>query len=110
MKLLMVEMANQDPLKPMDNTEYVAQMAQFTSLNQTQSLVSEMGYMRSDIQLQAATNLIGKNVTITTGDGPITGVPSAVSADSKAVYVTINGVNYPYSSVTKVEPVTTTTK
>lgn len=92
----------------MDNTEYISQMAQFTSLNQTQSLVFEMGYMRADIQLHAATSLIGKNVTITTDDGTITGVPSSVTADTSAVYVTIDGVSYPYGSVTKVEPVTTT--
>jgi len=108
MKLLIVEMGNQDPLDPMDNTEYIAQMAQFTSLNQTQSLVSEMSYMRADIQLQAATSLIGKNVTISTDNGPITGVPTSVTADTSAVYVTIDGVSYPYGSVTKVEPVTTT--
>ena len=108
MKLLMVQMANQDPLDPMDNTEYVSQMAQFTSLNQTQSLVAEMGYMRADIQLQGATSLIGKNVTVATADGDVTGVPSSVSADASAVYVTIDGVSYPYGSVTKVESVTTT--
>jgi flagellar basal-body rod modification protein FlgD len=67
-----------------------------------------MSYMRADIQLQAATSLIGKNVTISTDNGPITGVPTSVTADSSAVYVTIDGVSYPYGSVTKVEPVTTT--
>lgn len=55
LKLLMVQMQYQDPLKPMDNTEFVAQMAQFSSLEQMQNVASSS-------QMTQATGLIGKLV------------------------------------------------
>lgn len=103
MSLLLVEMQNQDPLDPMDNTEYIAQLAQFTSLNQTQTMSKELGYLRSDMQLASANGMIGKRVTVSDDSGTATGNVTAVSADEKGVYLTIGGKNYAYTSVTKVE-------
>jgi len=109
MKLLTVQMANQDPMSPMEDTAYIAQMAQFTSLNQTQTMVKEMGYLRSDMQLQSATSMIGRSVTVQTDKGTVTGIPTAVTADTSSVYLTIDGANYTYGSVIKVAPVATPT-
>ena len=38
LKLLMTQLQNQDPMSPMDNTQFIAQMAQFSALEATQSL------------------------------------------------------------------------
>ncbi|HEY8462555.1 MAG TPA: flagellar hook capping FlgD N-terminal domain-containing protein [Bacillota bacterium] len=55
LKLLIVQLQNQDPLNPKEDTEFIAQMAQFTSLEQLQNLTEAM-------QFQQATALIDKDV------------------------------------------------
>lgn len=60
LQLLVAQMQYQDPLEPMDNTEYVSQLAQFSALeamqNVDQSLIN-----------QNALNLVGKNVIMAVG-------------------------------------------
>jgi len=65
LKLLVTQMQNQDPLNPMDNTQFVAQLAQFTSLEELHNISSGMEnlavaqYSQSSSQ---AVNLIGKDI------------------------------------------------
>lgn len=100
LKLLTVQMTQQDPMNPMEDTAFIAQMAQFTSLEQTNALVDEMGYLRADIQLQGANSLLGKDVTVMTEDEElITGKVDAINADASSVYVSVNGINYLYGQV-----------
>jgi flagellar basal-body rod modification protein FlgD len=55
LKLLVTQLQNQDPLKPMEDKEFIAQMAQFTSLEQMQNLTKTMMF-------QQATALIDKDI------------------------------------------------
>ncbi|HOP75135.1 MAG TPA: flagellar hook capping FlgD N-terminal domain-containing protein [Bacillota bacterium] len=55
LRLLVTQMQNQDPLNPTEDTEFIAQMAQFTSLEQMQNLVKIT-------QFQQASTMIDKNV------------------------------------------------
>ncbi|MGE5580953.1 MAG: flagellar hook capping FlgD N-terminal domain-containing protein, partial [Bacillota bacterium] len=55
LRILTTQLSNQDPLKPMEDTDFIAQMAQFSSLEQIQNLNKSM-------QLQAATTMIGKAI------------------------------------------------
>ncbi|MEN6413188.1 MAG: flagellar hook capping FlgD N-terminal domain-containing protein [Veillonellales bacterium] len=72
LKLLVTQMQYQDPLKPMDDTQFVSQMAQFTSLEQMQNMNSSM------ISTQA-NSMIGKQITWNGSDGQVYyGVVSAV--------------------------------
>lgn len=104
LKLLTVQLAKQDPMKPMEDTAFIAQMAQFTSLEQSNTLVKEMGYMRADMQMYAANSMLGREVTISTEGGDVTGKVDSITADSKSVYVNVDGVKYPYSAVIGVKP------
>lgn len=78
-KILMTQLAYQDPLKPMDNEQFMAQMAQFTALQQTSELNTNLLQL---IQNQAAlqsVGLIGRTVDISTSSGTRTGTVSALS-------------------------------
>jgi len=109
LKLLTVQLTKQDPMKPMEDTAFIAQMAQFTSLEQSNTLVKEMGYLRADMQMYAAGGMLGREVTVSTADGDVTGAVDSITADSTSVYVNIGGVKYPYSAVIGMKPAGETT-
>ena len=101
LKLLVAQMKYQDPMEPTDNTEYVSQLAQFSSLE-------AMNNMGQSVDLQRATGLIGKVVTATTSDS-VTGVTKEetgsvqfVSQSGSKTYLTINGNQYELGEVSKV--------
>lgn len=69
MKLLITQLQHQDPLKPQDNTAYIAQLAQFSSLEGIQNLNQSVGKfgttLRSTQALQASA-LVGRKVAVET--------------------------------------------
>jgi flagellar basal-body rod modification protein FlgD len=69
LKILTTQLSFQDPLKPMDNQQFMAQMAQFSSLEQTRVMNSNLETLLS---IQAATQsigLIGRTVEVATDGG-----------------------------------------
>jgi flagellar basal-body rod modification protein FlgD len=97
LKLLIAQLQNQDPLKPMDNQEFAAQLATFNSLGQLIDMNNKLGSMQSGQGLANqfnAASLIGKEV-VTNGNalGLEQGKPTAVgyqlSANAARVVVNI---------------------
>jgi flagellar basal-body rod modification protein FlgD len=79
LKILLTQLTYQDPLKPMDNQEFMAQMAQFSSLEQARQLGDKVDRL---LGLQAATQsvgLIGRTVEINTADGAVAGQVTALN-------------------------------
>lgn len=110
LKLITVQLAKQDPMKPMEDTAFIAQMAQFTSLEQTNQLAKEFAALRASSELSSAGGLIGRQVTVLDQNNePVTGVVTAVDNTSSAPRLVIDGVYYDYSAVTKVEAAPTQT-
>ena len=68
LKLLVTQMRNQDPMKPVSDTEFIAQMAQFSSLEQTKSMSADITKLRQGSDFLQATNLLGKEVRLNLGD------------------------------------------
>lgn len=67
MKLMLAQLKNQDPMNPMDNTAFVAQTAQFTSLEQLQSINKTLQGLASQPGnggVATASALLGKTVTV----------------------------------------------
>jgi flagellar basal-body rod modification protein FlgD len=69
LKLLVTQLTNQDPMQPQSDLEFIGQMASFTSLEQTRSMVSDMALMRTDQELLRANALIGRTVEVDAGEG-----------------------------------------
>jgi flagellar basal-body rod modification protein FlgD len=108
MKLLAAQFSSQDPMKPMEDTAFIAQMAQFTSLEQTQGLAAELTRLRSDQQLLMGNSYIGRNVTVENEDGdPVTGLVTAVNNTEDGLTITIGEKDYPLTAVRRIEPVVT---
>lgn len=65
LKLMIVQMKNQDPLNPMDNTEQLAQQAQFSSLEQMQNINTNLEKLLAKFELNErsiAMSMLGKMV------------------------------------------------
>jgi flagellar basal-body rod modification protein FlgD len=73
MQLLVTQMRNQNPLEPMKDAEFIAQLAQFSSLEGIEKLNTSFDDMLSLQQLTQGSNLIGKTVQFQTGDPPTLG-------------------------------------
>ena len=109
LKLLSVQFQNQDPMKPMDDTAFIAQMAQFSSLEQTQTLTQQMTQMRATQDLTTANSYIGRQVTVNDGNGgTVTGNVTAVDASGSSPMLVVNSQSYALSSVLRLEPGATT--
>ena len=105
MKLLATQFKEQDPLKPMDDTAFIAQTAQFTSLQQTNTLVQQITQMTAEQNRATANSYLGRQVTVDAGHGAsAVGVVSAVDASGSAPQIIINGQAYPLAAVLRVEP------
>lgn len=90
MKILLTQLTFQDPLKPMDNQEFMAQMAQFTSLEQTQRLNDRVQQLVENQAALQSLGLIGRTVDITTATGTATGTVTALSLQGEAPLITVS--------------------
>ncbi|MHC4482630.1 MAG: flagellar hook assembly protein FlgD [Planctomycetota bacterium] len=63
MKLLMAQLQNQNPLEPLDNNEMASQLAQFSQLQQLESMNSNFAEVLATAKRSYANSLLGKNVT-----------------------------------------------
>ena len=111
MQLLVAQMRNQDPMAPVDNQEFIAQLAQFSSLEEMQgvnenlvalALLQESNALLN--QLTSSSDLIGKRVVYTdpTTGQPIEGSVQSVKLTEGAVILNIDGTEVPLSGVTEV--------
>jgi flagellar basal-body rod modification protein FlgD len=98
LNLLVTELQNQDPMNPMSDTDFIAQMAQFSTLQQSQQTYQSISEMQ-------ASNLIGATVNATTtGGGTDTGVVTEVLMNSGNPEVLVNGTPYTLDEIQTVTP------
>ena len=82
LKILTSQLNNQDPLKPVDNQEFVAQIAQFATLEQSRQLNSKIDALLSAQSSTQAIGLLGKTVDANVGGKVLSGRVSALSLAS----------------------------
>jgi len=102
LKLLLTELRYQDAFKPVDDKEMIAQMAQFSTLEQMQNLSLAMeGLAKMQHATQAAA-LIGKKVTAMVDDEVITGIVSGVKFKDGVAYLVVEGKEVLVTDVTEI--------
>ena len=82
LKIILTQLTYQDPLKPMDNFQFVSQLAQFSQLQQGQSLNDQVASLIASQAATQATSLLGRTVDFATATGSTTlqtGVIKSVS-------------------------------
>ncbi len=74
LKLLMTQLTHQDPTEPMDNSQFIAQMAQFSSLEQMYNVSNGFTKMASIMQSNEAAGTLGKVVELDVEGEQVSGV------------------------------------
>jgi flagellar basal-body rod modification protein FlgD len=113
LKMLIAQLKNQDPLNPQEGSEFAAQMAQFSSLEQLTNLNTTLeAQSQNSLNLfnAQAINLVGKEITAQTAaatDGTaattITGTVTAVNFKDQKASLTVNGQEIPFTDLLSVK-------
>jgi flagellar basal-body rod modification protein FlgD len=99
LQLLTTQLQNQDPLEPIKNEEWLAQLAQFNSLEQMQNLNKTMTSLTSLQTLTQTASLIGKTIDATVNGSTITGVVQEAKYSTDGVTLQILGADNVKKSV-----------
>ena len=104
LKLLVTQMTSQDPMNPMTDTSFIAQMAQFTSLQQAKTMTADMSVLQ-------ANSMIGRTVQLqNSNDGSlVSGNVDSVFMNSGTPQLVVNGKTYDLDQVVSIAPTPTST-
>lgn len=105
LQLLVAQLKNQDPMKPMEDTAFIGEMAQFSSLEQMQNLNKLMEKQQTFGALSQATGMIGKHVTLQNpgeGSAVISGRVDEIRSKGGDIKVVIAGEEYDSSTILNV--------
>ncbi len=116
LKLLITQLRYQNPLEPMDNNEYIAQMASFSALEQMTNLNTSFNklalvfydYLIPQMQWQHASQMLGKEVTYLNPSAEddaeefLSGVIESILTKDGQIYFMINGSKVPVVNVTEI--------
>jgi flagellar basal-body rod modification protein FlgD len=104
LKLLALQFSSQDPLKPIEDTDFIAQMANFSALEIQNSMSASMANLSSTQQMAGAQSLLGKKAEVLDANGsPISGLVTSVRTDGENTMITINDREYDFASVRRVQ-------
>jgi len=92
MKIFMQELTYQDPLKPVDNKEFMAQMAQFSALQQAKETNEGIGNLLNMTAANQGLNLINQNVSFRGMTGNVKNVK--FDQNGTSLEVTSGGESY----------------
>ncbi|MDC7126782.1 MAG: flagellar hook assembly protein FlgD [Spirochaetales bacterium] len=101
LKILITQLSYQDPTAPMEDKEFIAQMAQFSSLEQMKNMSSEFTKLSGTLNRNSAIGMIGKNVTIASGDQTVNGRVEEVTG-SEHPQVLVSGKFYDFNDIQSV--------
>jgi len=103
LKILAAQLQFQDPMEGGDNSAYVAQLAQFSSLEQMENLNNSLNELKGNQNLLYGTLLIGKMVNLAFDDQMVSGVVDKVKLVDSMLKVIVEGHEYDASSIITLE-------
>jgi len=93
LRILLTQLQFQDPLKPLDNQQFIAQLAQFTTLEQTRQLNDGIDTLLSIQSATQSIGLVGRNVEIVTSSGTSVGTVTTITINQGEPELTIQLAN-----------------
>jgi len=101
LKLLLTQLTYQDPTAPMEDKEFIAQMAQFSTLEQMTAMAGDFSKLTAMLMGTEASSALGKGVEILEGERIIQGMVQAVTKGGTP-QILVNGSFYNWENVVKV--------
>lgn len=101
LKILLTQLQTQDPTSPVEDKEFIAQMAQFSSLEQMTNVATEFRRLNQAMISGQALGVLGRNVELATDDGPVAGRVDAVSQGSNPT-IRVDGREYRFDQIIRV--------
>jgi flagellar basal-body rod modification protein FlgD len=105
LQLLVTKLKSQDPLNPEKDTDFLAQMAQFTSLEQVKGMQEQLTGMRSEQAISQSNGLLGRNVELELNGKTVSGVVKAVRIVDGVPKIEVSGQLFDLSAVRSVTTV-----
>jgi|GEM_PF-310037 len=103
LKLLLAQLANQDPLHPMDDTQFISQLAQFNALEQQQQTNKHLVDLITTQSLAQAAALMGRQIEAKDAKGnAVSGEVSAITLVDGQPKLTVGSAQVALSDITKV--------
>src|SRR6185312_5601221 len=94
LQLMVAQLQNQDPLNPTDSTEYMSQIAQFSSVEQGINTNSKLDQLLANSNISQASTIVGH--TLTSADGSVSGIIASVKiTDNGLTAILDNGQEVP---------------
>lgn len=102
-KLLTTQLTSQDPLQPMEDKEFISQMAQFSSLSQMENMATDMQEMRLRQESMAVQSLMGRQVRAEISGGEfVEGEVTRVARDGQELVAFVGEQKVPYKSIVEI--------
>jgi flagellar basal-body rod modification protein FlgD len=89
LQILLTQLTFQDPLKPVDNEAFIAQLAQFSALQQAQDLNTKIDALSATTAALQSVGLLGKNLDFNGASGVLTGQVKAVALSTGVPLLTV---------------------
>jgi flagellar basal-body rod modification protein FlgD len=103
LRLMVAQLRNQDPMNPADSSEFLAQTAQFTSLEKLEQVADLSAQAFAAQMAFGASSLVGRSITYVDGDGAeATGVVSSVRFGPSGPSLAVNDTEIPLDRVVAV--------
>jgi flagellar basal-body rod modification protein FlgD len=101
LKILITQLSHQDPTAPMEDKEFIGQMAQFSTLEQMTGMASDFSKLANLLSGGEATAALGRSVEIVEGETVVQGTVRAVTRGN-VPEVLVNGSYYQWDQVARV--------
>ena len=110
---MLAQLENQDPTSPMENTEWLSQLAQYSSLEQMTAMNANMETIAGSLEslssnvgtnavISQTLSLVGKDVTIKTDTGNISGYVEEAKFDNGVGFVKVGEQYYSIANITSI--------
>jgi len=103
MKILVTELSSQDPLEPMDNSQFLDQLIGLQTLDQSAAMTDGLRTFQNFMEMSYGSSLVGKNVKALGNDGELVeGLVSKVVVEDGSASVVVDNKKIPVSAVREI--------